>query len=186
MRCRLPVCCAADRLGYQLPVRRRRSLTRVPFRDTSARCGVVLRASLLWRVGRACQGESVALCAFCDKRWRRRRILRSPTTRGMEIRPWSGRTLPVRVGKVEGGTAAPTPQGRLCPPAGGPTKEARRGDRGGLAPRVVRRAALACRGVARRRPECLWRVRVLADPSPARCMDAAGGWTKGLSPREPW
>jgi len=90
------------------------------------------------------------------------------------------------VGKVEGESVAPTPQGHLLPSASRPRRAGGRGDRGGRAPRVGRRAALACRGVARRRPECLWRVRVLTDPAETGCMDAAPRRTKGLSPLEQW
>ncbi len=68
------------------------------------------------------------------------------------------------VGKVEGGGGAPTRGRTRCTCAVPPRLRGGGGGRGGLAPRVQGRAALACRGMARRRPECLTRIRVLADP----------------------
>lgn len=53
------------------------------------------------------------------------------------------------VGKVEGGSVAPTPQGHLPSSAGGPRDEARRGDRGGLAPRVGLSRPVECQMMAR-------------------------------------
>lgn len=53
------------------------------------------------------------------------------------------------VGKVEGGGAAPAIDPARLIRAGGPRDEARRGDRGGLAPRVLRSRPVECQFTAR-------------------------------------
>jgi len=66
------------------------------------------------------------------------------------------------VGKVEGGSVAPTPQGHLPASTGRRRPAGGRGERGGLAPRVDPVVALTCYRAARRRHECLTCARVLA------------------------